>query len=88
MNATAFKRVATGPGGGSPSNWFNRKQPDCGTPIFDQLAAERGSEVLEFMHSRIVTDLSWPDVQEDTPEPIQTQEFTEVSNTEGATTDV
>lgn len=70
MNAAAFRRrVKTGPGP-HPENWFNRKHGDCGTPIFDAMAAENEGAV-EFMHSRIQVELEWPrfEEEEDHPRP-------------------
>lgn len=82
--APAFQRVASSPGDHT-SNWF-RRTPDCGTPIFDALAATRGS-TLEFMHSEIETELSWPRAPRDPQDSIAEPGFTAGNDSEGYTSD-
>lgn len=86
VNAAAFKKVAPRPTnqGEYDTNWFVRRQPDCGTPIYDQLAAAR-PEVVRFLHEGpIQVELDWPKgPAEDTEEQIASGEAAGIE-TEGS----
>lgn len=72
VNAAAFEKVATDDQTRSEeeysSYWFARRQQDCGTPIFDQLASERRG-VIEFLsEGPIRVELFWPKRQDEGPD--------------------
>lgn len=90
VNAAAFRKVATGQTRSEEeeytSNWFVRRQQDCGTPIFDQLASERRG-VIEFLNEGpIQVELFWPKGQdEDADEETIFVGSAAGNSTEGAT---
>jgi hypothetical protein len=81
VNAATDQQAASS----ASANWFRRPQ-DGGTPIFDQLSAERLG-VVDFMHTKIPIELDWPAPPADSPSSIPDFGFTGNEIMEGSDSD-